>query len=874
MTLRIISIGYERAFLDSESEASKRLERSTSAEYASSMIVLSAGAEAKREYPNGSVFAFSGIGIVRMWKAFFRIVGEIKRAKSSGESVLIVAQDPFISGMLAFKISRWLNVPYEVQEHGDHFNGYWKKESLMNCMMSRIGAFVIRRADNVRVVSERVKDRLIKKFDVSPERIFVRAVDTDLSWHLSQPIHERSTIPVIIAPCRFVKQKGLELLLNALAIVKSRGIEFRLRLVGSGPLEQSLRRRIELLNLSDRVTIEPWASQESLWTHTDLFVLSSFYEGWARTITEAMATRTPIVATDVGCVGSLLRPQIDGRVVSIGNTQAFADAIAEQLTEKERREWMVTQAYDRIKDFASHRHEVMEEQRKVWSGVGSREWIALNATGVDRVERDGNQSGAVGCEPWAVSRSAWKWTVLLVGSAILLRALSFTWFWKSLGVNREWGFFTLVQNWFLGNGYSYVNALGCASAYRSPGYLFILTAIYSIFGFANFFAQALIQNIVAVIFVYAVYRLAVEIFQDRRIGWIAGAIAMLHPYTFYHYTQYYHTVFSSLFIILILYFVLKLERTKRFRWAIGAGIWVASLAYIQGTILPVMPLISLWLIYRWRAEWKKAIASIAVIACVSAGLIAPWTIRNWFVFHSFVPLTTDLGHGFAKSNNDHIYYYNLLGYPQEAYEEAPITDDGLTMTYAMYPEVKADMTAHGFNIPKGYFMDGIHPIEPSYRYTCTDQAQMNEVEFNQYWMRKGSTWIKENYSSVGWKIQLQKLEQFWSPILQPTKRYGAAWSFGNEGILAMLVKFALAGYVLFLEIGSLIGLYFIAKKKGLGRIAPLLILIAVYSFMHSIFAGYTKYRVPLDSLLAIFTAVSVISIWDLVMKKRTKKNRV
>lgn len=232
------------------------------------------------------------------------------------------------------------------------------------------------------------------------------------------------------------------------------------------------------------------------------------------------------------------------------------------------------------------------------------------------------------------------------------------------------------------------------------------------------------------------------------------------------------------------------------------------------------------------------------------------------------------GHGFAKSNNDHIYYYNLLGYPQEAYEEAPITDDGLTMTYAMYPEVKADIEAHGFRVPTGYFMNGIHPIEPSYRYTCAEQVQMNEVEFNQYWMRKGSEWINENYLSVGWKIQLQKLEQFWSPILQPTKRYGAAWSFGNEGMMAMLVKLALAGYVLFLEIGSLIGLYFIAKKKGLGRIAPLLILIAMYSFMHSIFAGYTKYRIPLDSLLAIFTAVSVVSLWDLVMKKSTKKNRV
>lgn len=861
--IRIISLGYERAFLDASTEASGRLDRMASSEFPSTMIVLSAGSEAKREYPHGTVVGFSGNAIVRMWKAYRFGAREIVRARKNGEFPIIVAQDPFAAGIIGFKLSRMKDVPLEIQEHGDVFSGYWERESVLNRMQGWLAGFLLKRADKVRAVSERVKQRLMMRFGIPEERIYVRQVDQDISWHLRQESRAWPDVPVIVAPCRFVAQKGLFVLLDAIAKLRDRSVAFKLRLVGSGPLEQALRDRIAGLHLQDRVTIEAWASWESIWGASDLFVLSSFYEGWGRTVVEAMAARIPIVATDTGCVGSLMRPQVDGRVVSVDDAEVLANAIEEQISESERREWMRDQAYARAKEYAAHQHEAVDGQKSYWSDMMSR----------DLGRGTGNSENASRV-PSAECRSCWKWTLLLISSAIALRALSVLLFWKSLGTNREWGFFTLVQNWFLGNGYSYVNALGCASAYRSPGYLFILTAIYSVFGFANFLAQAIIQNIVAVILVYAVYRLAVELFNDRRIGWIAGAIAMLHPYTFYHYTQYYHTVFSSLFIVLIIYFLLKLERTKQLRWAFGCGMWVAALAYIQGTILPAMPLIALWLLIRWRAEWKKAVGAIAVIAIVSAGLIAPWTYRNWKVFDAFVPLTTDLGHGLAKANNDHIYFYNKLGYPQEAYEETPMTDDGLTVTYAMLPEVAADMQSHGFKIPNGYFMNGIHPIEPSYRYTCEDQSQMDEVAFNRYWTRKATAWIKENYASVGWKIELQKISEFWSPVLQPTKRYGAAWSFGNEGILAKLVKFALFIYVFAIEIGALIGLWLLAKQKRFGRVIPMLILFAIYTFMHSWFAGYTKYRIPLDAFLAILASVSLIAAWDHLGKRLIGKSLI
>jgi glycosyltransferase involved in cell wall biosynthesis/4-amino-4-deoxy-L-arabinose transferase-like glycosyltransferase len=855
--LRIISVGYERAFLNADSDASRRLEQSASAEYPSSMIILSSGLEASRSFSNGRVFGFSGNALIRLWKAISMILSETKSARASGECVLLVAQDSFIAGFVAFVASRFADIPYEVQEHGDVFSGYWEKESFFHRLYVKFGAFIIRRADGIRVVSDRIKRKLIDRFSIPSERIFIRPVEQDVSWHLQDHVR-LSTIDkrqaIIVMPCRFVRQKGIEVALEALKDVKTRGLDFRLRLIGSGPLESKIRDLITSLGLQDCVTIEPWADQESIWKSADLFVLSSYYEGWGRTIVEAMSARVPIVTTDVGCVGSLFRPQVDGRVVSIGDVRALASAIFEQLTETDRRDWMADQAYVRAKDFASRQHEGMEKQRGVWKYESE----------VDRVERDGSRESGVS------RRAGWKWTALLIVSVILLRGLSVVLFWKSLGVNREWGFFTLVRSWFAGRGYTFANELGCASAYRSPGFLFFLTGVYLLFGFGNFLAQAIVQNLIAVILVYLVYRLAWRISDDRRVGWIAGVITALHPYTFYHYTQYYHTVISATLIVGLLLSLLRLERTKHWNDAVIAGILTAMLAYVQGTILPIMPFLSFWLLWRWKWNWRQAIISVSMIACVSAGLIAPWTIRNWHVFHRLVPLTTDMGFGLYKANSENIYALTVLGFPQEVVgieEVNPV--DPLQVKYHLYPEAEEALRASG-SYRESRFWTEWHPREPVARgeLSCSQLSSMGEPEVGAYWSDIAKDWLKKNYLWEGVKLQALKFATFWSPALQPSIKYGASWSFGNEGLIATLVRLALVIYMLFILIAGAVGTWILIRRKRFGNVVPFFFIFAGYSLLHTFFAGYTKYRIPLDGLVAILAGVAVVALWDLIQKKR------
>jgi glycosyltransferase involved in cell wall biosynthesis len=141
---------------------------------------------------------------------------------------------------------------------------------------------------------------------------------------------------------RLTAQKGLDVLVEAAAILRGRhgGAPARFVVVGDGELHGALQARIDELGVADTVELAGARPPEEIpsWlAASDVFVLSSHYEGMSLAAMEAMASGLPLVVTRVSGTAELVPSPDDGRVVRPGDPGGLADALDELIADAELR---------------------------------------------------------------------------------------------------------------------------------------------------------------------------------------------------------------------------------------------------------------------------------------------------------------------------------------------------------------------------------------------------------------------------------------------------------------------------------------------------------------------------------------------------------
>lgn len=136
---------------------------------------------------------------------------------------------------------------------------------------------------------------------------------------------------------RLVGIKGLEYFLEAISIVRSTIPDACAVLIGDGPEMNRLRTLAATLGIEDLVNFVGHRSDiYDLVGAMDVFVLPSLSEGTPMVLLEAMSLGTPIVATQVGGVPEILTHGVTGLLVTPGDAQQLATAIADVLTHKDK----------------------------------------------------------------------------------------------------------------------------------------------------------------------------------------------------------------------------------------------------------------------------------------------------------------------------------------------------------------------------------------------------------------------------------------------------------------------------------------------------------------------------------------------------------
>jgi colanic acid/amylovoran biosynthesis glycosyltransferase len=155
----------------------------------------------------------------------------------------------------------------------------------------------------------------------------------------------------ILCVARLAPVKAQRLLMLAVARLRSRGRNVRLRLVGPGPDRVELESAAEQLHLGDVVVFEGPCHQDrilDLYRRADVFALASFAEGVPVVLMEAMAMEIPCVATWVNGIPELIEPDVSGVLVAPADDVALADALERVLVDEEFARRLGTEARKRV----------------------------------------------------------------------------------------------------------------------------------------------------------------------------------------------------------------------------------------------------------------------------------------------------------------------------------------------------------------------------------------------------------------------------------------------------------------------------------------------------------------------------------------------
>jgi GalNAc-alpha-(1->4)-GalNAc-alpha-(1->3)-diNAcBac-PP-undecaprenol alpha-1,4-N-acetyl-D-galactosaminyltransferase len=149
----------------------------------------------------------------------------------------------------------------------------------------------------------------------------------------------------LVTLARLATEKRIDLLIRAFAWVAGDFPEWGLEVYGDGELRAPLARLADEL-APGRVQFRGFADGAgAVLGGADLFVSSSWVEGFGNAIWEALACGVPVVATDCGApVRSLVRDGVDGLIVREGGVSALASALASLMGDDAARKALAARA--------------------------------------------------------------------------------------------------------------------------------------------------------------------------------------------------------------------------------------------------------------------------------------------------------------------------------------------------------------------------------------------------------------------------------------------------------------------------------------------------------------------------------------------------
>jgi 4-amino-4-deoxy-L-arabinose transferase-like glycosyltransferase len=347
------------------------------------------------------------------------------------------------------------------------------------------------------------------------------------------------------------------------------------------------------------------------------------------------------------------------------------------------------------------------------------------------------------------------------------------------------------------------------TAYRAPGTSVLWAGLYLSFGH-RFSVVRVSQCVLDTLTILLVFGIGRKVFSNK-VALVAATIYTVWPTALlYSSSLGSEPLYTFLFCCFIL---VSLQFAERPSWplAIAAGVLLGLAMQTRGNAVLMLALMVPWSVWQFRRAPRQMVRGLA-IALVALVMLVPWTIRNYEVFHSFIPFETGGGDVLLGS-------YNRI-----------VASDPNEYGYWIYPTSEL----------------------PEYRNQIT--APNNEVIRDHVETQLAMQWAR-NHPETWWYLGESRFRRSWSPFLQPQSpklyRVAMLMSWGPVLVLFALGFFPSAIYFL--------------RTNNPGWLLHLGVLHFVMTAL--IFWGASRFRYPVEGLCIILASATLVWLCEKIGRR-------
>jgi 4-amino-4-deoxy-L-arabinose transferase-like glycosyltransferase len=245
--------------------------------------------------------------------------------------------------------------------------------------------------------------------------------------------------------------------------------------------------------------------------------------------------------------------------------------------------------------------------------------------------------------------------MVLVALTVRLAVIPFVYRdWMDPFVLEHWAFGLIARSIASGHGFGSPFANTGSSALLPPVYSYLLAGIFKIFGIetkSSILAALSLNSLFSALTCVPVFLLARQAFGDRVAKW-AGWGWAFSPYGIYYGADWaWSTCLVTLELACLFLFAWRLEKSSRTRDWIVFGLFGGLAALTEPVVLSVVPLLALWTVYRRYRQNQAWKAPMAAAALAALAVMSPWFVRNYELFHKFIPVRSGFGLELYIGNN-------------------------------------------------------------------------------------------------------------------------------------------------------------------------------------------------------------------------------